>query len=37
MFMAYVMTFLLAGLKIAVFFLCWDVLLMVVPTILRVL
>jgi hypothetical protein len=36
-FMAYVMTILLAGLKITIFFLCWGLLLMAVPTLLRIL
>lgn len=36
-FMAYLMTILLAGLKISIFFLCWGLLLMAVPTVLRAL
>lgn len=37
MFIAYIMTVLFASLRIALFFIFWGLLLMVVPTILRVL
>jgi hypothetical protein len=35
MFMAYVVTILLAGLKITIFFLCWGLLLMALRAVIR--